>query len=390
MPETILVINDEEPVREMITLFLQQKKYPVLEAADGPTGLDIALKKQPDLILLDVMMPGMDGYEVCAKLKQDPLTKEIPVIFLSSLSAAKDKIKGLELGGVDFVTRVSDQAELLARVQTHLKISSLTKELVLRNQELITKQKYLDEDLQAAATIQNSLLPQQQLKGFPNLHVAWKCLPCDRIGGDIFNFFRVDDDHIAFYMLDVSGHGVPSAMVTVSVCQHFQDTTTNAQNGDILKEFSPTKLLSALDKEFPLERFNKFFTIFYMILNAKTGQFFYSNGGHPPTVLLHPDRPYELLARGGTVIGVNEALLFEEGAVTLQKGDKVVLYTDGITEYQNEKGELYGSKPFYELLEKVKHESNEKVIEEVLKAILEFGHGSPAADDVSIMIIEYQ
>lgn len=388
MAEKILVVNDEEPVRELIGIILQQHGYQVVEAPDGFKGLEVAAQTLPDLILLDVMMPGMDGYEVCAKLKQDPKTKEIPVIFLSSLSAAKDKIKGLQLGGVDFVTRVSDQAELLARVQTHLKISSLTRELIVKNEQLVQKQKYLDEDLKAAAEIQRSLLPSQKLK-LLNLDISWECLPCDLVGGDIFNILPIDEEHAAIYMIDVSGHGVPSAMVTVSVSQHLHEACQVHKDEDVCRLLSPSAVLRTLDLLFPVERFNKFMTMFYMVINLKTGELKYSNAGHPPPILVHPNAPFELLTKGGAVVGINEGIPFAEGTIKLQKGDKIFLYTDGIIEHQTPSEQFYGSDRLFALIESLKQEPTPKICDLVLKSVNEFGQGLLPADDISILGVEF-
>ncbi len=389
MAEKILIINDDKPICELLSAFLTQEGYVVKSAFDGFSGIQQTENFQPDLILLDVVMPQMDGYQVCEKLKQNSLTAQIPIIFLSSLTEVKDKIKGLKLGGVDFINRVTDRAELLARVQTHLRIRALTKELIERNQELIRKQKHIEEDLAAAAAIQRCLLPSSKTE-MNKMDIAWSCLPCEQVGGDIFNVIRVDDEHVIFYILDVSGHGVPSAMITVSVSQQLH------QRNDILGIFnapnilSPKEILKSLDKEFPIERFDKFFTIFYMVLNTQTGQLCYSNAGHPPAVILHPNKQLELLQNGGTVIGINESFPFEEEQKILELGDKIILYTDGVTEYQNHNEEFFGAQRLYEFLEKVKHESVDFIVDGLSKELREFGNGALPIDDVSVMGIAFQ
>lgn len=387
--EKILIINDDESICELLNTFLTQKGYFAKVAFDGTAGIQQAELFKPDLILLDVIMPKMDGYQVCEKLKQSKLTQDIPVIFLSSLTESKDKIRGLEVGGVDFVNRVTDRAELLARIQTHLHIRALNKELFERNQELLEKQKHIEEDLIAAAAIQRSLLPQSQTE-MNKMNVSWSCIPCEQVGGDIFNVIRFDDEHMIFYILDVSGHGVPSAMITVSVSQQLHQHNSIFGLFNTPNLLSPKEILKSLDKEFPIERFDKFFTIFYMVLNTKTGKICYSNAGHPPGIILHPDREMELLQNGGTVIGINESFPFEEDERYMVRGDKIILYTDGVIEYQNSEEELFGAKRFYDLLEKIKHEPISIIIDKVCSALREFGNGTSPADDVSIMAIAFQ
>lgn len=383
MKEKILVINDEATVRQLTQHILQVKGYETLEASSGAAGIEQAISNKPDLILLDIVMAEMDGYETCQKLKASSITKDIPVLFLSSLTNPKDKIKGLELGAVDFITNVTDQGELIARVQTHLHIQSLTRSLMASNAQLTRKQKKLDDDLDAAATIQRSFLPPTNLK-MSHLQFASIWLPANLIGGDIFNIIKCGQDKIVFYMLDVSGHDVPSALVTVSVSQylHQQNTSTNFF-------LSPKQMMLELDKEYPMERFNRYFTIFYIVLDIRTGIFSYSCAGHPPAIVLSKNKEFKLLDRGGTIIGLNNDLPFEEGEEALSPGDKVFLYTDGVTDVKNKNNELYGTERLYALLEKIKNEPVTEIVNAIQTSLATFGHDVAAQDDISMMCFEF-
>jgi sigma-B regulation protein RsbU (phosphoserine phosphatase) len=381
----ILIVNDDEGLREIFRLYLELKGFEIYEAEDGYKGIEQAMQVQPDLILLDVMMPGIDGYEVCRKLKADEKTNQIPIIFLSSLLNSSDKVKGLECGGVDFITNTADQAEILARVETHLKIRALTQEIIANNQELLLKQKALNENLQAAASIQQSLLPTKQ-SPLPNMKTAWACQPSEFIGGDIFNFIQLDKEHIAFYVLDVSGHGVPSAMVTVSISQYLQQ-----RNQTLNFIPSPKQMLEGLNREYPFEKFNMFSTVFYMLLNPQTGHLIYSSAGHPPPVLLSPHREFKLLDYAGAIIGINPNFPYEEREEDFLPGDKLILYTDGIIEYRNADKELYGSEQFYALLESIKRQPIEEIVKFVMEALRAFGGtDKPPQDDVTILAIEFK
>lgn len=262
MSEKIFIVDDNIVNRRLLAAILAKEGDEFFEAVDGEEVVELAYREISDLVLLDIMMPKKDGYEVCAELKGDDRTANIPVIFPSAKTQAEDKIKGLELGGADYVTKPFDRGEVLARVKAHLKIARLTKEVINANEELLKKQEALDEDLKAAAGIQRSLLPQEP----PDagiVDVAWRFMPCERIGGDIFNMIRLDKTHWGIYMLDVSGHGVPSALVAVSVSQ-----ILHPQQGLLLKKIikpppfyeiiSPGEVLNLPDREYPIERFNKF------------------------------------------------------------------------------------------------------------------------------------
>ncbi|MFA5181177.1 MAG: SpoIIE family protein phosphatase [Syntrophales bacterium] len=390
MAERILVIDDSDDSRELIGRFLERAGYEVMTAIDGQDGLNKAFTVDPDLILLDIMMPGMDGYEVCETLKKEGRTRDIPVIFLSALGESRDKIRGLEIGGADYITKPFDRGEAMARVRSHLKIRRLTKEVMAANRELVEKQQRLDEDLQAAAGIQQSLLPKL-LPTTAAFEMAWKYIPSEAIGGDIFNVFPLDGDEerLAFYMLDVSGHGVPSALVTVSVSQSLQPLRGRIiKNKDLFA--SPREVLTALDQEYPLERFDKYFTMFYGILAAGEGVLTYSGAGHPPPVLLHEEAPYDLLDKGGSIIGLGGNVPFEEEAVSLTVGDRVILYTDGVIECQDARGVFYGEQRFYQLLETLKKKPIAVMMEEIVKDIGLFLSGLQPQDDITLLGIEYR
>lgn len=284
---------------------------------------------------------------------------------------------------MDFINNVADQGELIARVQTHLNIRSLTQSLKKSNEELITKQKNLDNDLHAAAMIQRSFLPSPNFK-ISNLNFASLWLPANPLGGDIFNTIECDPNKIICYMIDVSGHDVPSALVTVSVSQYLHQ-----QNVSASCLLSPKQMMVALDKEYPLERFDRYFTIFYMVFDISTGTFSYSCAGHPPAILLSPYKTPKLLCHCGPIIGLNLAVPFEEGEETLTPGDKLVIYTDGVTDVKNRAHELYGADRLYALLETIKNDSVEEIIRKIKVSLNSFADGVAALDDISIMCFEF-
>jgi sigma-B regulation protein RsbU (phosphoserine phosphatase) len=275
------------------------------------------------------------------------------------------------------------------------KYASAEKQLRALSNELIKKQQLLDEDLKAAAEIQKSLLPQETFVA-GNFEIAWIFEPCEHMGGDIFNFFQIDHEHLGIYMLDVSGHGVPAAMITVSVSQFLQ------QNVDhLIKEkgnsslLAPAKMLDALEKEFPFERFNNFFSITFVVINTKSGDTKYSNAGHPYPILLRKNNTMELLNKKGPIIGLgdlniidNRETVFKEGHLKMKSGDKMFIYTDGIVEYQNHNEELYGEDRFYKNLKRQKNESVQNIIDQCIRSLMEFGDNARPQDDISLFGLE--
>lgn len=273
-----------------------------------------------------------------------------------------------------------------------LKYSAAERELVRLNKELTEKQKRLNQDLKAAAGIQRTLLPDK-LPETNELQVTWKFIPCQHIGGDIFNLFPLDDDHLAIYMIDVSGHGVPSALVTVSVSQALQPDggyvlRKDQPNAEPIQIVSPKDVLSALDEQYPIERFDMFFTMVYGVVNTREGYLLYANAGHPPALLLHREGGMEILQTEGPIIGMG-GVTFGEMRKQINRGDKVMFYTDGIIEYENASGALYGKERFYSLLEQSSKEPLNILAEKIMQALLDFGGNTPPNDDISLLAFEY-
>jgi len=389
VPESILVVDDDDFSREYLLLLLGTAGYQVREAADGSSALSSLRSDMPDLILLDIVMPGRDGLDVCREIKADEMLKNIPVIFLSSRSEVQDKIAGLEVGGSDYIPKPFDAGEVLARVRVHLKLQNLTSELRQANQELILKQERIDQDLIAAGRIQQSLLP----RGNPApevVDIAWKCQASQWVGGDIFNLVQLGPDHIGFYILDVSGHGVHSALVAVSAFQSLLP-----QGGYVLKTgenpvpVPPGEVLARLDTQFPIDLYEQFFTIFYLVLNTATGEVRYSSAGHPPGILLAASGEVTLMDKGGSFIGLGGIVPFEEGSCRLFPGDRVILYTDGLTEYENGAGDFYGSARFHTRLRELSSKPLQEIVDGVWKSAFVFGAGRPPLDDISLLGITY-
>lgn len=279
------------------------------------------------------------------------------------------------------------------------KYAASEKKLKALNKELTWRQERIEEDIAAAADIQRSLLPQK-IDIIDRLAVAWKFKPCDKIGGDIFNMAQLDDNHWGIYMLDVSGHGVPAAMVAVSVFQNLHPQTGRIlmKSGDSqqVRAFrSPAQVLEKLDLEYTFDRFNHFFTIIYVILNAATGDFTCSSAGHPPPIVIRQNGSLDIMASGNPPIGTrdlrlgDEQIIFPEEKRQLYSGDKLLLYTDGVFEYLNHRGEFYGNEQFHQQLTDLNDRPVSELVDMQFQALMEFGNGAAPKDDISLLGIEF-
>ena len=279
------------------------------------------------------------------------------------------------------------------------KYSELENKLQNLNRELTVKQERIEQDLSAAARIQRSLLPKRS-DSLEGLDVAWKFKPCEKIGGDIFNLIQLDNEHWAIYIIDVAGHGVPAAMVAVSVFQYLQPQSGNLMmtQGEYLKTQrvrQPAQVLEFLDKEFTFEKFDNFFTMNYVIINAKTGRLTSSSAGHPPPIIVRKDGTLKLLKKGGRPLGTidlllsdDEPIVYEEEHEQLFPRDKLIFYTDGVNEYQNAKGQFYGNDRFFSRLKELKDQPVDGLVETVFKSLMAFGNNTEPKDDVSLLGVE--
>jgi serine phosphatase RsbU (regulator of sigma subunit) len=272
------------------------------------------------------------------------------------------------------------------------KQASARRDMKRANAELKENQQRLDEDMRAAAGIQRTLLPAN-LPRLPQVELAWKFTPSELVGGDLFNAYLLDQNHLALYMLDVSGHGVPAALVTVSVHETLDPRSghvlTQGPDGEALIT-QPGEVLRILDREYPLERFSKTFTIVYLILDLTSGRLVYSCAGHPHPILLTGRDRLTSLDQGGTVIGLDEVVPFDEGRAQLNPGDKLILYTDGVLEYGDAQGLLFGQERFTAILQRLRTLPVAGMLERAWQELLAFGDQKPPADDVSLLGLEYR
>lgn len=259
-------------------------------------------------------------------------------------------------------------------------------EIEMQKLDLQKKQRQIELDLKAAAGIQRSLLPEHFPDG-SDVAIAWHFEPCSQVGGDIFNIQYSQPTTIDLYMLDVCGHGVAAALIAVSVSQSLQGRRGLPDTGQ--QRHSPQTVLNRLEKDFPFERFDTYFTLIYMTIDLACGTLKYSSAGHPPPLLLRAGGEMEILNLHGPAIGLGGSSPFREEEKKLDTGDMVVLYTDGILEADNHHGEFYGKQRFYESLRRSRGKSVNQVVEETYRDVRLYSDNKEFADDLSLLVIEF-
>ncbi len=371
---------------------LKRSGYRVLQATVLEAAREL-LRDMPDLMLLDAELLGQSSLENQQVFASDLQTVEIPCLRFSSNGIGLERMRVLTPWASATIIDPGNPIHVLEQVELLLNMTRLAAERSLAEERLIARQFEIEQGLSSAAHIQRSLLPSVR----PNAEAfsfAWQFLPCETVGGDLFNLVKLSEDILMAYLIDVSGHGVSSAMVTVSVYQSLA-----AHSGRLVKRLldrppycqipGPAEVLTGLDREYPYERFEKFFTIVYLLLEPATGKVRYCNGGHPLPIVIRADGTLELLREGGTLIGMGGLIPYEEGEVQLLPGDRLYIYSDGVTEYFSEAGELFGEQRLFDYLLFARTLPVALGMENLMASLREFGGGRAPSDDVSIMGVEF-
>lgn len=392
MPDKILLVRKNNPTAHRLYHMLRDAGYFILKA----TNLDETVRmldEHPDLLLFDTEIALEQKPDQWAPMILRCQDTPVPCLLFSSNGRNPVPVEALTPWVSDTLDHPIDAREVHYKISTQLTIHRLQYERNLSQQLLVTKQAELDEYRHSAAQIQRALLPEH-LPAVRNLEFAWSFMPCEQIGGDMFNIIQLTDDTVMIYLLDVSGHGVSAAMVTVSVCQSLSVTSgrlfkTRGNQKTLPECLSPADILKQLDEEYPFERFGKFFTMTCLLLHTPSGRLQFSSAGHPPPVRIRPDGSYELLSAGGSIIGTGARVPFEEGEICLTHGDRVFLYSDGIIEHSDPRGDMFGVQRLYHKLKLQKKRNLAAACEKTIENLHIFGQKTPFKDDVTLLGIEY-
>lgn len=331
-PFRILLIDDDRIQSRLLSLRLEQQGYELLISQSGAEGLELARASQPALILCDWMMEGMDGLEVCRRLKRDPSLAAIYFILLTSRSDLEDRVLGLDAGADDFLSKPVEAEELLARVRSGLRLYQANLTLTRLAQDLQRQQAALEAELAEAAAYVASQLPPP-LEG--PLRVDARFRPSLQLGGDGFDYFWIDEDHLLIHMIDVSGHGLAAALPSVSVLNRLRSRSLAV---DLTR---PEQVLEALNREFQMEQHHdRYFTIWCGVYGRQSRELRYCSAGHPPAVLLPPPGagPIGTLGTRGLAIGLFEEATYLSLTCSIEAGSTLLVISDGIYEVPGSDG----------------------------------------------------
>ncbi len=453
----IVIAEDSRIQAKMLIKRLESSGYHVRWGSDGAEALEMIRDDPPDLIISDIEMPEMNGYQLCQAVKQDQQLRRIPLILLSTLSSPEDIIEGLQAGADNYVTKPYEAEYLLGRVDSllhstidedesdeqaalevnlrgktytvqsgrqqvlNLLISTFenavekNSELIRVNQELSksrdelsrqnqtlerlndqleTHNERMSRDLEAAARIQQSLLPTDDFSA-AGLDVAWKYVPCDELAGDFLNYFPLDEEYVALYVVDVSGHGVASSLLSVAVARSM---TRNISASSILAKLGdgtrpsitlPHEVAEELNRRFPMEEQGElYFTMFYGVLNRKTGNLQYVSAGHVPPVIMRKGQDPEILPAEGFAVGWIEGIDYDLEEVTLQPGDRLFVFSDGVPEAMDQDLNELGDERMLLSIQETQSMSLDEAVNHMKTKVDHWCRVNGPKDDVSILAVE--
>jgi phosphoserine phosphatase RsbU/P len=358
--------------------------YKTDTAEDGNSGLDKILSGEFDLVMLDIMMPDIDGIQVLQRVREFYSKTELPIIMATAKDEGSDLAEALALGANDYVTKPLDFQVVRARIENVLGYTWALAELTVANERM-------RRDLEAAARVQQSLLPDEQVS-VEGAEFLWHYRPCDELAGDGLNLFRCDDEHVALYVMDVSGHGVAASLLSVSVTHHLSQligTSETAAQCDMVGDntVSPAWLASRLNSQFPMQSVGgHYFTFVYGVLNVRTRQFCFVSAGSPGPLVVHADGTSEVHDVPAVPLGMFPDSEYEDTVIQLQLGDRLYLHSDGVYEERNaETREEFGRVRMQEALCAAAGSPFVVSLDRLIQSVVEWCGGEALSDDVAVL-----
>jgi sigma-B regulation protein RsbU (phosphoserine phosphatase) len=377
MNEHILVVEDDDSLRDWIEFELGFDGYRVSQASDGASAIAF-VDSHPalDLILLDVQLPGMDGFQICDHIQQLPDMAAVPVIFLTARASLDDKLSGFAAGAVDYLTKPFKMAELKARIQALLRAKERQRS-VGRQEEHAQR----DKEMAEAAMIQQALM-SCSLNGITGVEVFADCRPARTVGGDLYDIYVRPDGRLNVVEADVSGKGMAAAMVTSEV------RTVLREVGRMLASPGAVMTLTNARLYDDLSNVSKLVTIFAGFYTPVTRTFVYTNAGHSVAIYRPAEGPARILEATGLPLGIFDVADFEELVVRLAGDDLLVICSDGFPEASNHAGDLYGYDRLLETIEAVHTSPVNEIAATLTREIAEFAAGCEQSDDQTIIVIK--
>lgn len=397
----ILIVDDSEEALFVLQNLLRQLGHTYRTARDGKEALAIMKEHSISMVITDWEMPVMNGTELCRALRKSDFEHYVYIIMLTAKGGRSEIVEGLEAGADDFIIKPFNPQELKVRVRNGERIIQLERNLEeknlnlgIANEKLSSAYSQIRKDLEAAAELQRKLLPNENVT-IKNYSFDWLFLPAKFLAGDILNYFKIADNYLAFYLLDVAGHGISSAMLSFSLSQQFTEENSAPKlllpgfhENPGLSNISISNFLMYLNTAyFKVEDATRYFTIIFGVLELHSGKVKIGRAGHPLPLLVKAGGNSTFISSHGMPIGMLNNITFEEYDLELASGDKLIIYSDGITECSNAMDEMFLSDGLTRFMDFYGKNPSKELLP-LLKDSLIRWHGSEEFDDdISMMII---
>ncbi len=380
----ILIVDDEPKNVKLLEAFLIPGGHQVIKASNGEEALQQVQQERPDLILLDVMMPMMDGYEVLKHLKADGRWRDVPVIMISALDDIKSVARCIERGAEDYLPKPFEPMLLRARVNACLEKKRL-RDQAREYSDL------LERELQSARDIQMSMVPTIFPPPEPTrpVEIFATLEPARQVGGDLYDFFYTDEGQLCFLIGDVSDKGAPAAlfMARTKTLVRLVATLLRALAG---RPPTPDQIMARVNDELCLDNsMQMFVTLFLGVLDPMSGELQWCNAGHLVPYVLGRNGIKPLETTQDMPLGIRTSIGYDSTGWTLSNGDCLFLFTDGITEAMDSEGKLFGQERLEEALQAVVREDPSKIVAAVIEKMSEFKDGAAQSDDIAARALRY-
>jgi len=370
----VLLVDDQPMVGEAVRRMLGPERDIEFHFCQEPArAIPMAVEISPTIILQDLVMPDIDGLTLTRFFRSHPKLKDVPRIVLSSKEEAVTKADSFEAGANDYLVKLPDRIELVARIRYHSKAFI---NLMQRNEAyaaLLASQQTLAAELARAADYVISLLPPPIAEG--PIRTDWRFVPSTQLGGDSFGYHWLDEDHFAMYLLDVCGHGVGAALLSVSAVNVLRTQSLPKTDFHV-----PEQVLAVMNETFPMERHNNlYFTLWYGVFNRNTRELRYASAGHPPALLLEGTDGIRDLAIPNMIIGGIPGIGFDGRTVTVGPDARLYIFSDGIYEVTRPDGSMWTLAELKDFLKKPPVEVASEI--DWLYRYLQEMHGQPVLED---------
>ncbi|MDE2484200.1 MAG: SpoIIE family protein phosphatase [candidate division NC10 bacterium] len=391
----ILIVDDDADMRRLLLRTLQRWGYDVVSAADGAQAWELLQNEPISFVITDWIMPKLDGLGLCRRIREGRFERYIYIILLTAKNSKDELIKGMEAGADDFLIKPFNAGELKVRIRAGERIVRLESNLEEQNKKLQEAYSRIREDLDAAVTMQRSLLPSRTLV-VPGFSFEWIFTPCHFVAGDIFNVFQLDEHRVGFYILDVAGHGIPAAMLSVTLSKLLSPTVCQ---GSALMRFipnpphydiaMPAEAVHALNQLFRSENdAMQYFTMIYGIVETRSARTLFTQAGHPSPIYQPKEAKAKLLGTGGFPVGMLPDVKYGEEELRLHPGDRLFFYSDGIPECTGKNGERFSVDRLTAFLEEWRDRPLRDVMAGLEQTLRRWRGGDEFEDDITLLALE--